>query len=318
MSFTDDRHGDTDAVITRRYRLAVVLLLLLAALALAACSSDDGGNGSTGPANAVVRQRIADLAPLAVFAHRGQGPTAAGNPFPENSLPAFRAAIAQGTDGLEMDCELTQDGQLILMHDDTVDRTTECSGCVSAFTFDEIRRCRLLDGSDETTEELPPSLDEVIALEPDDLLINVELKVFGDGCRTPGHGPVDLANAMVAALRRLGIEDRTVVQSFDADALAAVKAQAPQIYTALLVTGLLPRHLTTALEIEADAIQPGGPFPFVNLSPALIRQAIDAGLQVIPWTVNDADSIGDLLDLGVDGVITDDPPLVQGVVQSRR
>lgn len=287
------------------------------ALTFIACGDDDGGSSSAVAANVVVRQRIADLAPLAVFAHRGLGPTRSGNPFPENSLPSFQAAVAQGTDALEMDSELTEDGQLILMHDDTVDRTTDCSGCVSALSFDAIRACHLLDGDGQPTDQVPPTLDEVVALPPPGQLINVELKVFGNDCLTPGHGPVDLATAMVAALRRLGVEDRTVVQSFDVEALAAVKAQAPDIYTALLVTGLLPRHITSALEIDADAIQPGGPFPFINLSPALIQSALDAGLQVIPWTVDDAESVNKLLDAGVSGVITDDPALVKEVVAGR-
>ena len=290
---------------------------LLCLCILAACGSDDGGGGAVVPANLAVRERLADLAPVAVFAHRGMGPTRAGNPFPENSLAAFRAAFDQGTDALEMDSELTADGRLILMHDDTVDRTSECSGCVSALTFDAIRACRLLDGNGQPTDEVPPTLDEAYALQPDDALVNVELKVFGQGCLTPGHGPVDLATAMVAALRRLGVEHRTVVQSFDSEALASVKAQAPDIYTALLVSGLLARHITEAVEIHADAIQPGGPFPFVNLSPELLQAASDAGLQVIPWTVDDAESVNRLLDAGVDGIITDDPALVKQVVEAR-
>jgi glycerophosphoryl diester phosphodiesterase len=279
------------------------------------CSSDDSNGTAAVPANVEVRQRIADLAPLAVFAHRGLGPTRSGNPYPENSLASFAAAIAAGTDALEMDAEITLDGRLVLMHDDTVDRTSECSGCVSALTFDAIRRCRLLDGNGQPTDEIPPTLDEVFALEPGDTLVNVELKVFSGDCLTPGHGAAELAAAMVAALRRLGVERRTVVQSFDAEALLAVKAQAPDIYTALLVSGLRARDITAAVDLGADALQPGGPFPLVNLQPALLQMALDAGLQVIPWTVNDEESIHELLDSHVSGIITDDPALVKWVAQ---
>lgn len=284
---------------------------------LSACSADDGGGKSAVPSNLTVRQRITDLAPVAIFAHRGQGPTISGSIFPENSLAAFREAIRLGTDGLEMDSELTEDGKLVLMHDDTVDRTTDCSGCVSTLTFDAIRACRLLDGNDQPTDQVPPTLDEVFALNPTAILVNVEIKTFGSACLTPGHGPADLATAMVANLRRLGVEDRTVVQSFDAEALATVKEQASDVYTALLTTGLRGGDITKALEIHADAIQPGGPFPFVNIPPALVESARAAGLQVIPWTVDDADSINELLDAGIDGIITDDPVLVKQIVQAR-
>lgn len=230
---------------------------------------------------------------------------------------SFRAAVDQGADALEMDSELTLDGQLVVMHDDTVDRTTECSGCVSALSLAEIRRCRLLDGDGRPTGEVPPTLDEVFALEPRDMLVNVELKVFGSGCLTPNHGPAQLAAAMVSALRRLRAEHRTIVQSFNAAALMAVNAQAPEIYTALLVTGLRTPNIATALEVQADALQPGGPFPLQRLSPDLLRSAREAGLQVIPWTVNDVASVNDLLDSHVEGIITDDPALVKQVIRSR-
>jgi glycerophosphoryl diester phosphodiesterase len=299
-------------------RRAAAWVTALLFCSLIGCGDRDAvKDASSAPANVTVRERIARLAPAANFAHRGQGPTRAGNPFPENSLAAFRAAIDQGADGLEMDSELTEDGRLILMHDDTVDRTTECQGCVSMLSFESVRRCRLLDGDGQPAGEVPPTLDEVFALAPKDMLINVELKVFSGACLTHGHGAVELATAMVATLRRLGVERRTIVQSFDARALASVKSQAPDIYTAYLVTGLRARDIEAALELRADAIQPGGPFPLIVLPPANLRAALDAGLQVIPWTVNDVDSIHTLLDSGVNGIISDYPALVREVVHSR-
>ena len=282
------------------------------------CGGDDDVSTAAVPANVAVRERIARLAPTANFAHRGQGPTRAGNPLPENSLAAFRAAIAQGADGIEMDSELTEDGQLILMHDDTVDRTTECHGCVSRLSFDAVRRCHLLDESGQPTDQVPPTLDEVFQLPPANVLVNVELKVFSAACRTPGHGAVELATAMIATLRRLGVERRTLVQSFDAEALRSLKAQAPDLYAAFLVSGLRPRDVNTAVGLHADAIQPGGPFPLLTLPPAELRAALDAGLQVIAWTVNDADSMNTLIDGGVNGIITDYPALLKDVVHSRR
>jgi glycerophosphoryl diester phosphodiesterase len=296
-----------------RWSVALIMCGLVAA-----CSDDDDTVSTPMPANVTVHERIARLAPAASFAHRGQGPTRPGNPLPENSLPAFRAAIAQGADGLEMDAELTLDGRLILMHDDTVDRTTECSGCVSMLSFDTLRRCRLLDGDGQPTDEVPPTLDEVFQLEPTDILVNVELKVFSGACLASGHGPVELATAMVTTLRRLGVERRVIVQSFDEEALASLKSQAPDLYTAFLVTGLRGRDISTALELHADAIQPGGPFPFVTLPPAELRSALDAGLQVIPWTVDDAASINILIDNGVSGIISDTPALVKEIAGSRR
>ena len=74
----------------------------------------------------------------------------------------------EGPGKVELDVELTSDGELIVMHDDTLDRTTTCEGCASAFTLAGIRRCRLLDGDGRPTDEIPPTLSEVYAAMPPD------------------------------------------------------------------------------------------------------------------------------------------------------
>ena len=161
-------------------------VLLCCVVLCVACGDDVPVDLS--PPNEQVREQIASLAPSANIGHRGTGMTRPGHALPENSISSFVAAMAAGADGIELDVEITQDGQLIVMHDDTVNRTTDCMGCVSEMTFDEIRACRLLDGAGLPTEEQPPTLEEVYAEIPSPALINVELKVF-DACLTETTGP---------------------------------------------------------------------------------------------------------------------------------
>ena len=104
---------------------------------------------------------------------RGAGASTPDNPYPENSLSSFRKAIAPGANGIELDVELTSDGRLIVMHDDMLDRTATCTGCVSAYTLAEVRECNLLDGDGQPTIEVPPPPPESYDAVQDDALVNV-------------------------------------------------------------------------------------------------------------------------------------------------
>lgn len=293
-------------------------LVSILALALGACG-DDGEpmSASSNPANVVVRQRIAALRPAAVLGHRGVGVNRPGLALVENSVASLVAAMAAGADGGELDVELTSDGKLLLMHDDTLERTSNCSGCLSALTFNAARQCRLKDYDGNLTSEPPPTLDEVFAAMPATALVNIELKVYGSPCRTATTGPVELARATIAEVRRLGIAERVILSSFDQDALRVLKAEAPDLYTGYLIVGLRSRNIETAVDLKADAIHAGGAFPFLTLPPAEIAAAHAAGLQVNTWTVNDAPSAQLLLDGGVDTIITDEPALLRQILQSR-
>jgi glycerophosphoryl diester phosphodiesterase len=285
--------------------------VLLLACGLAACG--DGGE----PASTTVRERIAALAPSANIGHRGTGMTRAGHPLPENSVSSFREAIRQGADGIELDVELTSDGGLIVMHDDTFDRTTTCTGCVSAYTLEEARACFLLDGDGEPTAEHPPTLEESYAALPDDALVNVELKVYGSGCLTPTTGAEALADAAVAEVRALGVLDRTLFSSFDADAAAAVLGAEPDAYSALLIgvaESFSPEaEIALALDLGLAAIHPF----FVVEQPA-VASALAAGLQANFWTVNTAPAMNESIDKGATAIITDEPGLLAEVLAQRR
>jgi glycerophosphoryl diester phosphodiesterase len=259
--------------------------------------------------NDAVRTAIFLRRPSANIGHRGTGPTREGHPFPENSISSFMAAIDEGADGIELDVEITQDGQLIVMHDDTVDRTTNCTGCVSEMTFDAIRACRLLDGAGAATDERPPTLLEAYNAVPDTALVNVELKVFEPPCLTDTTGPEDLVPLALEAVTGIGAESRTIFSSFDETAAELVKTERPGYYSALLSLATGPEEVEKALLLNQDAIH-----PFFSVSGNTVKMALDEGLQVNVWTVDDPELMQAQIDKGSTAIITDNPAILADVL----
>lgn len=260
-----------------------------------------------------VRARIAALASgerVVNLGHRGTGTTNVDNPFPENSIASFQAAIDQGADGVELDVELTMDGRVVVIHDDTLDRTTNGKGCVSRKNLADVRACRLLDGKGRVTEHRPPTLAEVYAgLEPD-ALINVELKVFSDPCLTSATGPEALVNAVLDDVIRIGGASRTLFSSFDATVVGLLKTKQPQFYSALLGREEDPNLVKRAIDLAQDAIH-----PFRSVSEQTIGEARAAGLQVNVWTVDPRELMRELIDKHVDAIITNRPATLAALLK---
>jgi len=289
------------------------LTLVALATCLAGCGDDDPSIGTAArPANEVVRKRIMQLAPAANLGHRGSGVNRDGEVLPENSLASFVAAMQEGADGIELDVELTSDGQLVVMHDDTFDRTSTCRGCVSAYTFDAARACRLTNFAGEISSEPPPTLAEVYDALPPQALVNVELKVYGAACSTATTGATALARASAIEIKRLGVQHRTLFSSFSEEAAAAIKLEDPALYSAQLMTGVQPTAIARAVERNLDAIHP------LFLIPATtVARMQEAGLQVNIWTVVLPGDMQQSLVKGVDAIITDEPGLLRQVLQAQ-
>ena len=275
---------------------------------MGACGSDP----AAAPANEAVRARLAALAPAANLAHRGSGPTRPLSPLPENSLAAFRQAIDLGADGVELDVELTRDGELLVMHDDTLDRTTTCAGCVSAIALRDAQACALVDGRHQPTEERPPTLAQVFAALPSDALVNVELKVFGE-CATPDTGPEALARAAAAEVRRLGAARRVLFSSFEESALLALKRADADLYAALLTGSADLEDVAHVADIGLDAIHP----TWSGVTVETVAAARANGLQVNLWTVNGRHFLGQALDKGPTAIITDEPGVLAALIAER-
>lgn len=228
---------------------------------------------------------------MLVIAHRG-----ASGHAPENTLAAFKRAIALGATFIETDLQLTRDSRLVAMHDATVNRTTNGQGKVHDLTLMELRR---LDagswfGSEFAGERIP-TMDDILGFsKKHDVVFYLELK--------PG-GSWGGEHALVGALRESGEIPRAVVISFDADILARLRKIEPTLMTGLLYDGQIEQPLEKALEVGARQLAVRGDL----VTPALLKDARKRDLQVVCWTVNHPAHIRMLLAAGVDGIMSDYP-----------
>lgn len=240
--------------------------------------------------------------------------------WPENSLLAFRSAIALGARLLEFDVHRTADGEAAVIHDPTLDRTTNGSGPVAAHTATELRAVRLkgLDGA--LTDQWVPTLGEVLALAaPAGVALLVEIKTPGPAVRyerqgdrvrvVPGPRYDGLEQTVLEAVGAAGVADRTYVMAFNPAVLAEVRALAPRQPTALLVDHL---HLegAGAPATEAVAWATAARATFLGLRSTLcdervVAAAREAGIALGVFTVNEEAAMRRLAELGVDVIITD-------------
>ncbi len=223
-----------------------------------------------------------------LIAHRG-GPVYA----PENTLAAFRNAIATGSDWLEMDVQMTWDGALVVMHDRTVDRTTDGTGEVRALTLEQIRALDAGDG------ERVPTFEEVVALAREaGVGILPEAK--------SAHLYPGIEAKMVGAIVEADYVDKTIVQSFEPEALDTIHAINPEVQVCPLY-GLW--------DLNLSGPQPGGATTLcpmaetVILNPWMLRQAHTEGRRVFVWfgVVEHPLVMRFILALGADGLMVDDP-----------
>ncbi len=237
-----------------------------------------------------------------VFAHRGAKCVA-----PENTLPAFQAAIRLGADGVELDVQYSSDGKLVIVHDLSLEKTTNGTGRVTAHTLDELRQ---LDAGSHFSPEFAgtpiPTLDEVLDLAKGRLLVNIELKSLDiTGAR--------LGADVVAAVRAHKMADEVVISSFNPFALRASKRAGPEIEHALLLapdtSGWTRWGLTLRYSV-ADGVHPETPM----VDAAYVNWARRRKMPVRVWTVNEEAKMRELAALGVDALITDTPDVALAVL----
>jgi glycerophosphoryl diester phosphodiesterase len=223
-----------------------------------------------------------------VIAHRGGRAQA-----PENTLAAFRKGIQSGADQLEMDIQRSKDGQLVVMHDATVDRTTDGSGRVADLTFDQLR---LLDAG---SGEQVPTFAEVIQLAK-----GAGVRLLPEA-KNPELYP-ELEDEMVAALRQQDFLGQTILQSFVRDRLEKAAQANPDLQVCPLY-GLWELSLRAVQPASAKYVCPMA--EMVLLNPWMIRQAHQSGRQAFVWfgAVENPLLMRLMLALGADGLIVDDP-----------
>jgi glycerophosphoryl diester phosphodiesterase len=243
-----------------------------------------------------------DLKRPLIFAHRGSSAYA-----PENTLAAFNLAVQQHADVIELDVKLTADDQVVVIHDDSVDRTTNGIGQISSLSLPELKR---LDAGSKYSPvfqaEKIPTLAEVFEAVEGKIIINIELKNYAS--------PLDdLPNKVISLIKAYKLESSVFLSSFNFIALIRAHYLLPTLPLGLLtIAGLANPTLRSRLVRFGPqlALCPN----YVDVSTQLIRAAHRANCQIYTYTVNQPDSMKQLFSIGVDGIITDDPPLAQKVL----
>ena len=236
--------------------------------------------------------------------HRGASAAA-----PQNTLAAFRKAVEFGADGVELDVHLSADSHVVVIHDFSLDKTTNGTGRVADKTLAELEA---LDAgskfSPQFAGERIPTLAQVFEALGGKLLVNVELKSLGGG----GSGA--LAAAVLEIVRKYGMDKRVLFSSFDPFALRAIKRLAPEIPAGLLYAPDLPIYLRRAWLAPLLPHEARNPH-FSMVTDATMKWYKSHGLRVNTWTVDDPAEMKRLIALGVDGIITNKPDVLGSLAQ---
>jgi glycerophosphoryl diester phosphodiesterase len=223
---------------------------------------------------------------IRVYAHRG-----ASRELPENTLPAFRRAVELGADALETDVHVTADGVLVASHDPDGARVFGVPRRIADCSFDEVHAWGV------------PSLEQIVRAFPG-MPINVDLKV-------------PAAALAVETLRRVGAEQQVTLASFRSSTLRQVRALGYRGETSL-GRSEVARLLSLPAAVQRGPLSPPGRYAQLPVSlaqPRIVARCHALGLRVDYWTVNDPAQARALVQLGVDGIMTDDPAAIVPVVR---
>jgi glycerophosphoryl diester phosphodiesterase len=238
-----------------------------------------------------------------IFAHRG-----ACAHTPENTLPSFEMAADHKADAVELDAKLSSDDVVMVIHDQTVDRTTGCMGKVNELTLAELKK---LDAGITFDEKFTgvqiPTLDEVFEAVGQKLLVNVELTNYKSTSDR-------LVEQVIRVVKRHKMEDRVLFSSFYSGNLAKCKTLLPNTPVAqLCLPGLLGIFTRSRFfrKVSPQVIHPY----LSDVSKSYVDKEHQSGRRVHVWTVNDDQDLKRMYAIGVDGIFTDDPQKARIVLE---
>jgi glycerophosphoryl diester phosphodiesterase len=240
----------------------------------------------------------------AIIAHRGSSAHA-----PENTLAAFQLALRQHADGIEMDTQLTADGQVVVFHDQTINRTTEGSGRVRDKTLAELRELDAGSHFDFAFRGEPiPTLEEVFELLGTQIFINIELSNYG----SPFHS---LPEKVASLVRRYGMGPRILFSSFNPIALRRIQSLIPGAPLGLLAfpgrRGALSRGFLGKALVPYQSLHPA----LADVTPDLVQRAHKENRRIFVFNVHQSAEMRRLFRFEVDGIFVDDPLLARRVLK---
>jgi glycerophosphoryl diester phosphodiesterase len=243
--------------------------------------------------------------PVMVIAHRGFSGAA-----PENTLAAFRKAIDIGSDMIELDIHLSKDGKIVVIHDESLEKTTNGKGKVVDYTLEELKK---LDAGSrfgaEFSGERIPTLQEVLDLAKGRVLVNIEIK-------NPSHGryPItELADKALKEVKKAGMTDRVIFSSFNPVSLEYIEKTEPRAWVAFLYHrpwNFLP-ELTGGREYRVLNLRN------IHLTREKVERIRQEGIKLNVYTVNSKAELEQFVNWGVDGIITNYPDRLIGILKAK-
>ena len=235
------------------------------------------------------------------IAHRGFS-----GKYPENTMLAFEKALEAGCDGIELDVHLSRDGELVVIHDETLDRTTDGIGRVTDYTLEELRRLDASAGYRGVYGKNPiPTLREYFQLvAPTKIFTNIELKT--------GVIPYpEIEEKVLGLMDEFHLRDRILISSFNHFSILRFQELAPDVKLGFLEESWI---IGMGAYTKAHGVQCVHPI-YYNLTPQCLQEMKDAGREVNTWTVNTREAMEDLARRGVDGIIGNFPDLCGQVLR---
>ena len=227
-----------------------------------------------------------------IYAHRG-----ASGYAPENTLEAFRLSMEMGADGFELDVHMSLDGELVVIHDESVDRTTDGTGLVRDLTLAQLKALDASCGMEAYRGAKIPTLGEVFDLVKDTRhIVNVEVKT--DDWFYPG-----IEEKCLALAAKMGVEDRCVYSSFNHHTLKTLRRLKPDAKLGMLFGDIMVEPWIYAQPLNVDYLHPMKMNIYV---PGFPEGAAAAGFGVNMWTINDEQTMAKCLETGA-GIITNYP-----------
>jgi glycerophosphoryl diester phosphodiesterase len=243
-----------------------------------------------------------------VYGHRG-----AKGRYPENTLLSFQEAISQGVDGIELDVHMTKDGEIVVIHDEFLNRTTDGTGFVRAYTLEEIKEfsagskfSSLPDYEESWVLEKVPTLKEVLQLfEPYDIELNIELKTYAFEYE-------GIEEKTLALVNEYGNGRKVVYSSFHLPTLLRIKAIDPSASIAWLLSQAISNPLDYIKSLELESLHLHKDMVIDHLNDWKELKNL-----VRVWTVNKGDEMVQLIDAEVEAIITDFPEIAIAIRQER-
>ena len=238
------------------------------------------------------------------FAHRGFS-----GKYPENTLLAFQKAIEAGADGAELDVQLTKDGEVVIIHDETIDRTTDGKGYVVDYTYDELSK---FDASYIYRGQMGfnkiPTLREYFELVKDlDFITNIELK-------TGINEYLGIEEKVYDLIKEFKLEKKVIISSFNHFSVLRMKKIAPELKYGFLSEDWIINAGAYTASHDVQCYHPR----FNNLIPEVVEELKKNGLEINTWTVNKEEGIRDLINKKIDILIGNYPDLIKQIINENK